>query len=44
MIDAKGIINLGKYTFPKIPALFTNAPDELLKQPLKKFQMAIPAL
>jgi hypothetical protein len=44
MILASGIMSLGKYTFPKIPEFLENAPEELLKQPLKKFQIARPAL
>jgi len=43
-ILAIGIMSLGKYTFPKRPALAENALEELLKQPIKKFQIVIPAL
>ena len=43
-ILARGIISLGKYTFPKMPELPAKALEELLKQPMKKFQIAIPAL
>ena len=39
-----GMISLGKYTLPKMPALATKVLEVAVRQALKKFQMVIPLM
>jgi hypothetical protein len=36
-----GVVSLGKYTFPKMPALDVNVPAVLVRQEAKKLQMVL---